>query len=97
MKAAVLAAGGTWRDVGRMPESGAAPAASGVPPSCVPPRACPRCMATCPLTCAPGADLAQLIRLDKVDILVELTGHTASNRLGAVARRPAPIQVRWWA
>jgi hypothetical protein len=39
-------------------------------------------------------ELAQLIRRDRVDVLVELTGHTAHNRLGAVARRPAPIQAR---
>lgn len=39
------------------------------------------------------ADLAQLVRSDKVDILVDLTGHTANNRLGTFAMRPAPIQV----
>lgn len=40
------------------------------------------------------ADLAKLVREDEVDILVELTGHTANNRLGTMAMRPAPIQVK---
>lgn len=39
--------------------------------------------------------VASLIREDKVDILVELTGHTANNKLGTMACRPAPIQVTW--
>jgi predicted O-linked N-acetylglucosamine transferase (SPINDLY family) len=29
-----------------------------------------------------------------VDVLVELTGHTANNRLGTMAMRPAPVQAR---
>ena len=41
------------------------------------------------------AQLAQLIRDDAIDILVDLSGHTANNRLLAFARRPAPIQVNW--
>ncbi|WIA22301.1 hypothetical protein OEZ85_004618 [Tetradesmus obliquus] len=39
--------------------------------------------------------LAQLIRQDEIDILVELTGHTANNRLGMCAMRAAPVQVTW--
>ncbi|KAM3239823.1 hypothetical protein ACQJBY_053485 [Aegilops geniculata] len=39
--------------------------------------------------------VATLVREDKVDILVELTGHTANNKLGTMACRPAPIQVTW--
>ncbi|KAM7464304.1 hypothetical protein LguiA_032425 [Lonicera macranthoides] len=39
--------------------------------------------------------VADIVREDKVDILVELTGHTANNKLGMMACRPAPIQVTW--
>lgn len=39
--------------------------------------------------------VASMVRDDKVDILVELTGHTANNKLGMMACRPAPVQVTW--
>ncbi|KAL6133672.1 hypothetical protein ACLB2K_065906 [Fragaria x ananassa] len=39
--------------------------------------------------------VASIIKEDKVDILVELTGHTANNKLGTMACRPAPVQVTW--
>ena len=45
------------------------------------------------VTALPERELAALVREDGVDVLVELTGHTAHNRLGVMALRPAPVQV----
>ncbi len=39
--------------------------------------------------------LADLVEEDGIDVLVDLSGHTAGNRLPMFALKPAPVQISW--
>ena len=47
------------------------------------------------VTTLDDAALAEQIRSDGIDVLVDLSGHTAGSRLTAFAHRPAPVMVSW--
>ncbi|AQQ33994.1 tetratricopeptide repeat protein [Burkholderia cenocepacia] len=47
------------------------------------------------VTALSDAALAEQIRDDRIDILIDLSGHTGRNRLVALARKPAPLQASW--
>lgn len=40
-------------------------------------------------------DLPKLIRGDRIDVLIDLAGHSADHRLDAFAARSAPVQATW--
>jgi protein O-GlcNAc transferase len=40
-------------------------------------------------------ELADLVHRDQIDILVDLSGHSGTSRLGAFAQQPAPVQATW--
>lgn len=45
------------------------------------------------LTGVPDAQAAEMVRSDEIDLLVDLSGHRAGNRLLIFARKPAPVQL----
>lgn len=40
-------------------------------------------------------EMAEMIKLDEIDILVDLSGYTSDHRLPVFALKPAPIQISW--
>lgn len=43
----------------------------------------------------PPLKVAEQIKRDEIDILVELSGHTSGNHLNVLMRKPAPVQLTW--
>jgi len=43
----------------------------------------------------PSETIADLIRRDAIDVLVDMNGHTGSNLLDVFHHKPAPVQVSW--
>jgi predicted O-linked N-acetylglucosamine transferase (SPINDLY family) len=48
-----------------------------------------------PITGSNDENVIQMVRKDRIDILVDLAGHTANHRLGVFACKPAPVQVTY--
>lgn len=42
-----------------------------------------------------SAQLARQVQDDRIDILIDLSGHNAGNRMGTMALQPAPLLVKW--
>jgi predicted O-linked N-acetylglucosamine transferase (SPINDLY family) len=55
----------------------------------------PRFAAWIPISLLSDKAAAQRIHDDGIDVLIDLAGHTAGNRLPVFAWRPAPVQASW--
>lgn len=53
------------------------------------------CHAWRPVAKLDDSALAQLVREDGIDVLIDLSGHTRRNRLPMLAFKPAPVQASW--
>ncbi|MFM2403451.1 MAG: hypothetical protein RL223_1331 [Pseudomonadota bacterium] len=67
----------------------------GGPPDAVTQRLRARCAGWQTVDTWSDAALARRIAEDRIDILIDLAGHSALNRLGVFARRAAPLQIGW--
>jgi predicted O-linked N-acetylglucosamine transferase (SPINDLY family) len=47
------------------------------------------------LTGLPDAEVAAIIRADRIDILIDIAGHAGRSRILVFARKPAPVQITW--
>lgn len=65
------------------------------PPDAVTARLRGRTDGWCDISGMDDATAANRIQSDRIDILVDLAGHSPGNRLGVVLRRPAPVQLAW--
>lgn len=43
-----------------------------------------------------AAKVCERIKADKIDILVDMSGHTLGNRMDVLSQKPAPIQIHGW-
>lgn len=43
------------------------------------------------------ANVCQLIEAQQIDVLIDLSGHSAHNRLGVIAHQAAQVQAHYWA
>lgn len=55
----------------------------------------PHCAAWHTISALSDAAAAQCIRKEGIDVLIDLSGHTAGNRLAVFAARAAPVQLSW--
>lgn len=55
----------------------------------------PHCAAWHDIAALSDAAVRQCVQGEKIDVLLDLSGHTAGNRLAVFAARAAPVQVSW--